>query len=616
SQDGVEGQDYKVRLEDARCPGLDVANGDEEDKASNSPLPLTPEEPDMMYTLGDTVPLPLCILLGVQHFLMSFLSTPPLPLFLSGPLCMAGDEVGISELIGVNIVSAGIATLMQTTLGVRLPIVQGNSVAFLAPTLAILSLPRWQCPPVVTVNDTDAGLATFLNITTGNGSSLFVLTGSAEHKTIWQSRLAEVNGAILVAALLQVGLGFSGVLGAMLRYMGPLCIAPTIALIGLSLFEAAAQMAAGLWWIAILTVILVVVFSQCLDRVSVPIPCFSRRGHGVQRTTFRLKLFALFPVLLAVVISWLLCLVLTLTDVLPRDPEEWGHAARTDTNQRVLQQAPWVRIPYPGQWGVPTVTTAAVLGMMAGVLASILESVGDYYACAQVSAAPPPPHHAVNRGIGTEGLCCMIAAGLGAGSGSTSYSQNIAALGITKVASRGVILVCGMLLVGLGCVGKVGALFVTISKPIIGGLFIALFGMITAVGLSHLHHVDLLKQRNMCVLGLSLFLGLSVPNWVAKNKDAINTGSPVADQIFEVLLSTAMVVGGLVGFVLDNVLPGTDEERGIFRGRSTTTAANGEKITVSTGVYRLPFLDYFGVFSRLPCLGRLPFLPGAKIQSA
>ena len=54
------------------------------------------------------------------------------------------------------------------------------------------------------------------------------------------------------------------------------------------------------------------------------------------------------------------------------------------------------------QWGVPTVSAAGVFGMLAGVLASAIESVGDYYACARLSGAPPPPVHAINRGIGME----------------------------------------------------------------------------------------------------------------------------------------------------------------------------------------------------------------------
>ena len=48
---------------------------------------------------------------------------------------------------------------------------------------------------------------------------------------------------------------------------------------------------------------------------------------------------------------------------------------------------------------MPTVSLAGVFGMLAGVVASILESIGDYYACARLAGAPPPPGSAVSRGM-------------------------------------------------------------------------------------------------------------------------------------------------------------------------------------------------------------------------
>jgi len=88
---------------------------------------------------------------------------------------------------------------------------------------------------------------------------------------------------------------------------------------------------------------------------------------------------------------------------------------------------------FPGQWGRPTVSVAGVFGMLAGVLASMIESIGDYFACARLSGAPPPPDHAINRGIAVEGVGCLLAGAWGSGNGTTSYSENIGAIGITKV---------------------------------------------------------------------------------------------------------------------------------------------------------------------------------------
>lgn len=82
---------------------------------------------------------------------------------------------------------------------------------------------------------------------------------------------------------------------------------------------------------------------------------------------------------------------------------------------------------------MPTVSLAGAVGILAGVISSMIESVGDYHACARLSGAPPPPKHAINRGIGMEGLGCLLAGAWGTGNGTTSYSENVGALGITKV---------------------------------------------------------------------------------------------------------------------------------------------------------------------------------------
>merc|ERR1719244_2064020 len=96
-----------------------------------------------------------------------------------------------------------------------------------------------------------------------------------------------------------------------------------------------------------------------------------------------------------------------------------------DAKMTMFNKAKWVRFPTPFQWGMPTVSVEGVFGMMAGVFASAIESVGDYYACARLSGAPPPPNHAIYRGIGTEGLGCIIAGMFGTANGTTSYSENI-----------------------------------------------------------------------------------------------------------------------------------------------------------------------------------------------
>ena len=50
-------------------------------------------------------------------------------------------------------------------------------------------------------------------------------------------------------------------------------------------------------------------------------------------------------------------------------------------------------------------------------------------------------------------------------------------------------------------------------------------GMIVAVGISNVQHVDLNSGRNLFILGFSLFNGLAIPQWVSANQHVIDTGA-------------------------------------------------------------------------------------------
>ncbi|XP_066175490.1 solute carrier family 23 member 1-like [Sylvia atricapilla] len=517
-------------------------------------------------TVTDVPPWYLCILLGIQHFLTAMGGLVAIPLILSKELCLQHDLLTQSHLISTIFFVSGICTLLQVLFGVRLPIIQGGTFTFLTPTLAMLSLPSWKCP------------AWTQNATLVNASS-------PEFIQVWQTRMREVQGTIIVASCFQIFVGFSGLIGFLMRFIGPLTIAPTITLVALPLFESAGDMAGQHWGIAFMTIFFIVLFSQYLKDVAVPLPSYQKD----KKCHFSpIYLFQIFPVLLGLSLSWLLCYVLTVTSVLPAAPTAYGHLARTDTRGNVLAQAPWFRLPYPGQWGTPTVSLAGIFGILAGVISSMLESVGDYFACARLCGAPPPPPHAISRGIGVEGIGCLLAGAWGTGSGTTSYSENVGALGITKVGSPVVIIAgaCAMLLSGI--FGKVGAMLASIPIPVIGGMFLVMFGVITAVGISNLQYTDMNSSRNIFIFGFSLFAGLTIPNWANKNSTLLETGIIQLDQVILVLLTTGMFVGGLLGFILDNTIPGTQEERGLLAWKQSHKGGTESSQLISK-VYDLPF---------------------------
>ena len=67
------------------------------------------------------------------------------------------------------------------------------------------------------------------------------------------------------------------------------------------------------------------------------------------------------------------------------------------------------------------------------MISSVLETIGDYHACAHLSHAPPPPPHAVNRGVLLEGLGSVISGAMGAGHATTSSTGSLVLVNISKV---------------------------------------------------------------------------------------------------------------------------------------------------------------------------------------
>ena len=77
----------------------------------------------------------------------------------------------------------------------------------------------------------------------------------------------------------------------------------------------------------------------------------------------------------------------------------------------------------------------------------------------------------------------------------------------------------------LGLLGKIGALFVSIPDPIVGGVFMVMFGMIAAVGISNLQFADMNSSRNLFIVGFSIVFGLALPHYMTTHPGAIQTGS-------------------------------------------------------------------------------------------
>lgn len=69
-----------------------------------------------------------------------------LPLLVAGLVCADQNDTVKLNLIGTTLVMVGVATILQTLIGVRLPLLQGPSFAFLPAIMAMMTLPEFKCP--------------------------------------------------------------------------------------------------------------------------------------------------------------------------------------------------------------------------------------------------------------------------------------------------------------------------------------------------------------------------------------------------------------------------------------------------------------------------------------
>nr|XP_039265264.1 solute carrier family 23 member 1-like [Styela clava] len=574
----------------------DIRTESGEDKSNDS----------LLYRVDESPPWYTSSLFGFQQFLLCISLMVTFPLIVMTVMCADNSEAVTdykTYMIGTVFVVSGISTFIQTTFGLRLPLIESLTAAYLSSQISIMSSPDLKCPAQLDLNPNSSHID--FSVELGQNSSK-TIHDNLMNKTInvddesnyyrdndgiirssnelWLLRLHEIQGGIICASFLQLALGLTGAMGFLLRFIGPLTIAPTLVLLSYGIFETAQQMSSDQWGISLLVVALFFIFAICMEKVLVPIPnCEFKRNKLKITSKSKLPLFSMFPILLATLLGWFVCYVITIAGGFSDDPNDPSYNARTDGANAILR-SPWIRFPYPFQFGFPIFTARSILGMMAAVLPGILESIGDYNATAVVCDEPSPPKHAVNRGVFMEGICILLSGLFGTGNATTTWSHNIVLLGVSKVASRRVFQVTGLIMFIFGLFTKFLSVFSSLPVVVLGGTVCATMGMILAIGVDTLKHVDMSKNRNLFIFGFSILFGVVLPMYAVKHGDRVDVGIEELNNIIRVLIRSPMFVGGIVGFALDNIAPGTREERGLvgFYASKSGTKSSGL-------VYQLPF---------------------------
>ncbi len=418
--------------------------------------------------IDDKVSPSRAFVLGFQHVLAMFGATITVPLVVGNAIGLEQHQIAL--LIQVVLLAMGVATILQTTIGSRYPIVQGSSFAFIPGLISI------------------------------GGSS----------------GLAAVEGALIAGGIVEALFGGLGIVGRLRKLFTPVVTGVTIMLIGFSLAHVAVK--------------------YSLNFFADPSAGSAPKAFAIALITFAATLavalkskgaLKAMPVIVGAVVGYAVSIPLGMTDF------------------TLVSNLPVFNVPTPFPWGMPVFETSAIIILLFAYMVSIIESVGDYHAISAISEAPITRKH-INRGIMSEGIACTIAGIFGA-NGTTSYSENIGLVALTKVASRQVVQVGAIILIALSLFPKFSGALASIPQPVLGGLTVALYGMISVTGLRLIKENVELNDRNMLIIASSLIVGLGAPQLPAEFLEHF-------PKIVSSILESGMAAGALTAIILDQVL--------------------------------------------------------------
>ncbi|KAF6150353.1 hypothetical protein GIB67_034052 [Kingdonia uniflora] len=536
----------------------------------------------MKYELRDVPGFVPIGLYGLQHYLSMLGSLILIPLVIVP--AMGGNHEDTSIVVSTVLFVSGMTTLLHTNFGSRLPLIQGPSFVYLAPVLAIINSPEFQ------------GLSQNLH-----EQQLGIMQN-------FKHIMKELQGAVIISSALQALLGYSGFMSLFSRLINPVVVSPTIAAVGLSFYSYGFPQVGTCLEIGVAQILLVIIFSLYLRKVSV-------FGH---------RIFLIYAVPLGLVITWAGAFLLTeagaynykgcdvnvpasniISEHCRKHVSRMKHC-RVDTSH-AIHDSPWFRVPYPLQWGTPIFNFKIVFVMCVVSIIASVDSVGSYHASSLLVASRPPTRGVLSRGLGLEGISSVLAGLWGTGTGSTTLTENVHTIAVTKMGSRRAVELGACILILLSLVGKVGGIIASIPVVMVAALLCFMWAMLAALGLSNLRYSEAGSSRNIIIVGLSLFLSLSIPAYFQQYGSTPNADSSVPsyfqpyvvashgpfrskygglNYVMNTLFSLHMVIAFLIALILDNTVPGSPHERGVYVWSESETARREPAVAKD---YELPF---------------------------
>ena len=170
-----------------------------------------------------------------------------------------------------------------------------------------------------------------------------------------------------------------------------------------------------------------------------------------------------------------------------------------------VREAAWIGLPH---FQAPQVDFSVLGLFLPVVLVLVAENVGHVKSVALMTETDMNP--VMGRALLADGVATTLA-GLGGGSGTTTYAENIGVMAATKIYSTAVYWVAAGFALLLSLVPKFGAVINTIPMGVLGGAGTVLYGMIGLLGARIWveNHVNFSSPVNLLTAAVALIAGIA-----------------------------------------------------------------------------------------------------------
>ena len=181
-------------------------------------------------------------------------------------------------------------------------------------------------------------------------------------------------------------------------------------------------------------------------------------------------------------------------------------------------------------------------------LVTVCEHIGDHLNLSGVIRKDLLKDPGLSRTLMGDGVATAVS-GVLCGCANTTYGENVAVVGVTKVASVSVIITACIATIALGFFTPLMVIVQTIPACVTGGVSLALYGFIASSGVKMLinEKVDFTKSRNIFIAAAILVAGIG----------GLTIQFTVAGQAVTI---TSTAVAMVLGIVLNQVLREKKEE--------------------------------------------------------